>query len=316
MDDLIIMYDKNEKTVMTRAMNQLSKKLKLKELGVPKTFLKIKVTKDNDAIYLTQDVAVGNLIKLFELEDAKTLKYPMNINASESSEDYLDDLTKYRSIIGGLSYLSLCTRPDISTAVSTLAQYSTKPTLVNFNAAKGILRYLNGTKCMGLKFNINKKNNIRPLDIKIYTDADFANGKDRKSRSGIVTFIDGNLIDWSSNKQQSVSLSTCEAEYIAMCAGAQRAKWISQLLNELGIDHNTPILYVDNQSAKNMAVNDCSTRRTKHIDIRAHFVREMIHNKLLKIEYVGTNDMLADIFTKNLVGLKFTNNRDKLISIM
>jgi hypothetical protein len=242
------------------------------------------------------------------------LKYPLNINNSGCDETLLEDLTKYRSIIGGLSYLSLCTRPDVSTAVSTLAQYVTNPTLAHFNAAKGMVKYLNGTKQLGLKYNINKNHRSEPLDIQIYTDADFANDNDRKSRSGIAIFVNGNLIDWSSSKQQSVSLSTCEAEYIAMCAGAQRAKWITQLLHELGISHNTPILYVDNQAAKNMAVNDCSTRRTKHIDIRAHFIREMIHNKLLEVEYVGTDDMLADILTKNLVGRKFTNNRDKLMS--
>ena len=112
--------------------------------------------------------------------------------------------------------------------------------------------------------------------------------------------MNGGLIDWASNKQKSVSLSTCESEYIAMSNAAKTLYWLTQLLDEMKIPYETPILRVDNQAAKNVAVNDTSSKRTKHIDVRHHYIRDMVNNNKIKIEYVNADNMLSDIMTKVL----------------
>ena len=313
-DDLILLYEKQLTTQASDVMHQLGLKLNLKSLGYPKSFLKIKIGRKHNNMTLSQEIAIKELVKGYELNEAKVLLYPLNLLKDIRVESpILEDVTKYRSIIGGLSYLSMCTRPDIFMAISTLAQYAHKPTIADFNAAKGVLRYLKGTENLGLNYKVADKGDSKLLRVEIYTDADFANATDRKSRSGVCVFVNGNLIDWSSTKQKSTSLSTCEAEYIAMSSGAQKAKWLTQLFKELNLEYAIPKLYIDNQAAKNIAVNDTSTRRTKHIDVRAHFIREMISDNLLTVDYVSTDNMLSDIFTKNLVGRKFIINRDKLI---
>ena len=139
-----------------------------------------------------------------------------------------------------------------------------------------------------------------------YSDADWAgNADDRKSTSGGCFYVRNCLIAWLSKKQNSISLSTAEAEYIAAGSCCTQLLWMKQMLHDYGIDQDTMIVFCDNTSAINISKNPVQHSRTKHIDIRHHFIRELVEQKIVSVEYVPTENQLADILTKPLDSLRF-----------
>jgi histone deacetylase 1/2 len=206
-----------------------------------------------------------------------------------------DDSFRYRSVVGGLQYLTH-TRPDISFAANKVCQFLSQPTDVHWEAVKRILRYVKGTLQTGLQ--IRKSSS---LGISIFTDADWAGCMDdRRSTGGYAVFVGPNLISWSSKKQPTVSRSSTEAEYKALANGAAEAIWIESLLKELGVvqQQRTPILWCDNLGATYLTANPVFHARTKHIEIDFHFVRERVAAGELDIRFISSNDQLADVFTK------------------
>ena len=144
-------------------------------------------------------------------------------------------------------------------------------------------------------------------DLVGYVDASFANNNDRKSTSGFISFFNYGPIMWFSKKQSVVALSSTEAEYIALCLGSKEIVWLRNILKELKlINEDKPILiYEDNQATIMMAKSGSSTKRTKHIDIKYHFIKEQINNGVINLQYCETNSMIADLFTKPLQKIKF-----------
>ena len=167
-----------------------------------------------------------------------------------------------------------------------------------------MLRYLKGT----IDYNLCLGDNSDSLILNGYVDSDWAGDQtDRKSTSGYLFMIDKSTISWNSRKQQTVALSTTEAEYIAASAATQEAIWLRHLLSGLGIFQNDPsVIFEDNQSCIQVAKHPKSHSRTKHIDIRHHFLRDKIEQKEIKLEYVSTTENLADILTKPLSSPKFS----------
>ena len=216
--------------------------------------------------------------------------------ASEDADDVCDQ-PMYQAIVGCLLYLATKTRPDIAYAVSSVARFSAKPNKLHWIAVKRILRYLKGT----IQFGLNYRRDA-PSVITGYSDADWAEDtSDRKSTSGYVFMMAGAAISWKSNKQTCVALSTAEAEYIALSAATQEAIWLQHLTRDLLIEGSQKTkIFEDNQSAICLSKTQSVHGRTKHIvDIKYHYVRDMVETGNIQLEYCASENMIADILTKH-----------------
>ena len=243
------------------------------------------------------------------MENCKPIGTPMSPSCKLDKDDEgkCVDLKYYRGMIGSLLYLT-ASRPDIMFSVCLCARYQSNPKESHLNAVKRILRYLNGTQTLGLWYSKDSQ-----IDLLGYSDADFAGCKlDRKSTSGTCQFLGVNLISWFSKKQNSVALSTAEAEYIAAGSCCAQILWIKQQLEDFGIKLNETPIKCDNTSAINLSKNPIQHSRSKHIEIRHHFIREHVQNKNIILEYVCTENQLADIFTKALSEDRFCEIRRNL----
>ena len=201
--------------------------------------------------------------------------------------------------LGALQYLSVATRPDITYAVSILARFSQNPGLTHWNALKRVYVYLKSTRDLWLTFGGEE------VELQDYSDAHGMSQEDRHAISRYVFMLHGGAVSWSSKRQDTISLSTTEAEYIALTHAAKEAIWFKNLLSELFGSINHPItLHSDNRSAIALAKDDRFHARTKHIDIRYHFIRYVIEEGKIRLTYCPTENMTADILTKPLTSLK------------
>jgi len=278
-----------------------------KDLGETKRYLNMEIERDRAArtLKMSQPLNVKALVGKLGLESANPRELPISpgaeVQAWVEGDKLLEDVKKYSEVLGGLLYLSCCTRPDICYAVNTLARYMTKPTVRHFELLKGIVRYLKGTTDMGIVYGVSEST------VKGFTDADFAGCKDtRRSRSGMVFVSCGGAVHWASKLQALVTLSTAESEYVAGAYAAREAVWIGRVAVELHlIDLPSIELVCDNQSALHMAHNPSDTSRTKHIEIRYHFLRQCVQSGVIQLNFVPTADNIADVFTKGLPRDKF-----------
>jgi hypothetical protein len=215
---------------------------------------------------------------------------------SAQNGDRLADQTLYQEIIGSLNHLAVFSRPDISYAVSTLSQFNQNPTETHLKAARHVLRYLKTTQDWAITYGKAKS-----IDIQVYGDANWGGDKnDRKSTTGYVVMLNNGPVSWTAHKQSTVALSTMEAEYMSLSDATREVLARIQLFQDLRVTFNTPTVYSDNQGALAIAQNPVNYQRSKHIDIRYHFVRQAVQNGKVKIEYVPTSQQLADILTKPL----------------
>lgn len=279
------------------------------DLGPISWLLGIQVTRNmqNRTITLSQRSYIESIIARFNFTDAKPLAIPMDPNVAFSKDDCPkteDEIAKmrripYREAIGSLMYASVGTRPDIAFAVSTLSQFLDNPGPVHWEAVKRIFRYLVGTKDWGLTLGGGKEG------LEGFTDADGASQEHRRAISGYAFIMDGGAISWSSRKQELVTLSTTEAEYVAATHAAREAIWLRHFIGEVFSPLTDPTtLHCDNQSAVAIATNGNFHARTKHIDIRYHFIRYVVEDKSIRLIYCPTDDMTADTFTKALPSAK------------
>jgi hypothetical protein len=181
--------------------------------------------------------------------------------------------------------------------------------------AKRVFKYLSSSRHYGLLYGPPHPHQGGVVVLHGYCDADYGGDLlDRKSTTGYCTYLNNNLITWSSKKQQTVALSSCESEYMAITEVAKEIMWMRILLTELDIQIATPtVIYVDNQSAIRISETESSHSRTKHIDIRHHYINDLIEQGEVQLKWISTADQLADIFTKTLQSSTFTSLRDRLI---
>lgn len=199
----------------------------------------------------------------------------------------LVDPTGYRCIVGSLRFLTH-TRPDISYAVGVVSHFMEKPTIKHQLAVKHILRYVQGTIEYGLEYEKSGSKRV----ITGYSDSDLARDVvDRRSTGGMCFYLDGNLISRASQKQRVIPLSSCEEEYMAATTAACQSIWLRGLLGEIsGQQVGAVVLCFDNKSAIELIKNPVLHGRSKHIDVRFHFIRECIERGELVIKYVGTQE--------------------------
>ena len=249
------------------------------------------------------------MLKMFDMDNAKPARTPMpsngHLNLDEEGKDV--DQKVYRSIIGSLLYLC-ASRPDVMLSVCMCARFQAAPKECHLVAVKRILRYLVHTPNLGLWYPKGAR-----FDLIGYSDADYAGCKvDRKSTSGTYQFLGRSLVSWSSKKQNSVALSTAEAEYVSAGSCCAQLLWIKQSLQDYGLNVSKVPLLCDNESAIKIANNPVQHSRTKHIDIRHHFLRDHSTKGDIEIIHVGTENQLADIFTKPLDESRFCALRNEL----
>ena len=216
----------------------------------------------------------------------------------------IEHIRRFQSAVGSLMYAMIETRPDIAFAVSTLSQFASNPNEEHWKALKHLFRYLQGSLSLGISYG--KPGNQAIIG---FTDSDWAGDKGtRKSTSGYLFKLGNGAVSWSSKRQPTVALSSCEAEYMAATQCVKEAIWLQGLLKEIGYpgeDRKTIQLFGDNMGALALAQNPEYHARSKHIDVQWHFVREKIQQELVALEYLPTEEMVADGLTKPLGKEKF-----------
>ncbi|GKA41290.1 hypothetical protein Tco_0733883 [Tanacetum coccineum] len=271
-------------------------------MGQISLFLGLQISQNPKGIFINQSKYTNEILKKFDLHKSDHVDTPM-VERKKLDEDLSGtpvDQTKYRSMIGSLMYLT-ASRPDLVFAVCMCARYQYRPTKRLLEAVKRVFRYLQRTINMGLWY---PKDSVMALTA--YADADHAGCQDtRRSTSGSAQFLGDKLVSWSSKKQTSTSISSIEAEYIAMSSCCAQILWMRSQLSDYGFEYNRIHLYYDNKSAIALCCNNVQHSRSKHIDIRHHFIREQVEKGVVELYFVRTEYQLADIFTKALPRERF-----------
>lgn len=306
-DDILIMC-KSEKKI-SELKSELGKQFEMVSLGPVKKFLGMEIERDYErkVLKIHQKSYVEKVLQKFKMQDCNTVSTPCEMNLKlEKTEDYLCS-KPYRELIGCIIYLVVCTRPDLSYTVNYFSRFQNNASDEHYNYLKRVLRYLKLTVDFGLVYKDRGYKNV----VLGYCDADWASDiVDRRSVSGYCLMLYNNIVSWCTQKQKTVSLSTAEAEYMALGLICCEAIWFKGFLNQIGINCETVFVCEDNQSCIHIAKNRENSRRVKHIDIKYHFIRNLIEDGLIVLKYVGSSDQLADIFTKALCKPTFNHLRN------
>jgi hypothetical protein len=291
--------------------------------------LGMRIQRDRQARTITvdQEQYITRALERYGMQQCKPVSTPEALGATKDQHESLDqpaDRQRYMEIVGTLMYAAISSRPDIAHAVHYLASNMQAPTRRHMLAAERVLRYLAHTRDIGLVFGSRSQQvgdsrgrHVQAMvDVCAFSDADWANDKeDRRSVSGWVAKLNGDPVSWSSKKQRVVALSTCEAELYAEAAAIQEVLWLRGLLEELGLHTRTgSCVYGDNQSTIAVSQRGVRSDRTKHVDVKYHFVTETVDRGVVKLCWVPTTQQQADIFTKALATPVFESLRSQLMS--
>ena len=294
-DDII--FGGTSQSMVDEFVKTMTSEFEMSMVGELSYFLGLQVKQLDDGITVSQSTYAKNLIKRFGMQTSKTANTPMSTTTklSRDEDGKPVDEKLYRAMIGSLLYLT-ASRPDLCLSVGICARYQANPKESHMNAVKRVIKYVKGTLDFGLHYTFETNVNLAG-----FCDADWAGClDDRHSTSGGCFFLGNNLVAWHSKKQNCVSLSTAEAEYIALGSCCTQLLWMRQMLVDYGIISDPMLVHCDNMSAINLSKNPVQHSRTKHVDIRHHFVRELVEMKIVILEHVSTERQLADLFTKPL----------------
>lgn len=258
------------------------------------------------SIFIHQKLYIKKIIEKFCMSDAKNVSVPIDPHVvlhPACEDDETVENVPFREIVGSLMFLATVSRPDIVYAVNSVSKYLSKHNQSHWRAAKRIVAYLKGTIDHGIKYQKNNSSS----ELIGFVDADFAGDVEtRRSTSGYVFELVNGPVTWSSQRQKLVTLSTTESEYVAAATAAREAIWLRKLLSNIKCPCvGATIIKVDNQSAIKLVKNPEFHKRTKHIDIKYHYIREKFAEGSIIIEYVPTEFQKADIFTKALPRNRF-----------
>lgn len=269
-------------------------------------FVGLQIERDplNNTLKIHQRSYLEKVLRKFNMEDCKVLSTPMDINAKLTKSTEKSNNEKnypYKEAVGSLIYLMIGSRPDIAYSVGKLSQFMDAYDKTHWAAVKHILRYLKGTLDLGITYHGNGTNKLEG-----FCDSDYAGDQEtRKSTSGFIFMMNGGAVSWSSKLQRVIALSTTEAEYISLAEATKQSMWLRQILIELEQYQDATPINCDNQGALKLVQNPQSHQRTKHIDVRYHYVRDMQQNGMINVKYLATEEQLADILTKSLPGPRF-----------
>jgi len=299
-DDII--FGATDESLCDEFSSLMKKEYEMSMMGELTFFLGLQVKQYPEGIFINQSKYIKDLLKKFQLDTCSTMKTPMAppLKIDSDPDGVSVNITNYRAMIGSLLYLT-ASRPDIMFATCLCARYQANPKESHLVAVKRIFRYLKGTMNLGLWYPKDSG-----FDLIGYSDSDFAGSKiDRKSTTGSCQLLGGKLVSWSSKKQHSVSTSTAEAEYVAAGSCCAQILWMKNQLRDYDqIFSKIPIL-CDNSSAIAIANNPVLHSRSKHIDIRYHFIRDHVSKGDVELHFIPTEYQLADLFTKPLDEARF-----------
>lgn len=307
----------NNETTIKGMIEYLSTAFKMTS-GPAGHFVGLEIVRDRKSktIYLCQPRYIDKIVHTFGMASCNPRTVPADPHSrlckqmapSDNAEKDAMSLVPYREAVGSLMYAATTFRPDIAYAVSQVAQFSENPGKAHWEAVKRIIAYLAGTPRHGLCFGGDGTDSGKLIG---FTDSDYAGDTDtRKSTTGFVFIFNKGPVAWCSRRQPCTSLSTTEAEYIAASETSKESVWLRRMLNQLGEKQSDPTpIHCDNQSAIKLVRNPEFHNRTKHISVRFHFIRDQQEQKEIDIDYVRTEDQLADLFTKPLHGPRFERLR-------
>ncbi|GJX05726.1 putative ribonuclease H-like domain-containing protein [Tanacetum coccineum] len=271
-------------------------------MGEMTFFLGLQVKQLPDGIFISQDKYVKDMLTKFDMESVRTATTPYEA-AKTKLKDETDppvNVHLYRSMIGSLMYLT-ASRPDIMFAVSACSRHQVTPLTSHLNAVKKIFKYLKGQPKLGLWYPKDS-----PFQLEAYSDSDYAGSHgDRKSTTGGCQFLGRRLISWQCKKQTIVATSSTEAEYVAAASCCAQVLWIQNQLLDYGFNFMNTKIFIDNQSTICIVKNPVFHQRTKHIEIRHHFIRDANEKNLIQVLKIHTDDNVADLLTKAFDGPRF-----------
>ncbi|GJS11897.1 hypothetical protein Tco_0368693 [Tanacetum coccineum] len=255
------------------------------------------ISQSPKGIFINQSKYALESLKKYGFDSCDPVDTPMveKSKLDEDKEGKAVDPSHYRGMVGTLLYL-VASRPDLQFAICMSARYQARPTEKHLNAVKMIFRYLKGTVHRGLWYPKDSS-----IDLTAFADVDHASCQDtRRSTSGSMQLLGDRLVSWSSKRQKSAAISSTEAEYIALSGCCAQILWMRSQLTDYGFGFNKILMYCDNKSAIALCCNNVQHSRSKHIDIRFHFIKEHVENGVIELYFVNTEYQLADIFTKAL----------------
>ncbi|GJS61412.1 putative ribonuclease H-like domain-containing protein [Tanacetum coccineum] len=271
-------------------------------MGEMTFFLGLQVKQLPDGTFISQDRYVKDMLTKFDMESVRTATTPYEA-AKTKLKDETDppvNVHLYRSMIGSLMYLT-ASRPDIMFAVSACSRHQVTPLTSHLNAVKKIFKYLKGQPKLGLWYPKDS-----PFQLEAYSDSDYAGSHgDRKSTTGGCQFLGRRLISWQCKKQTIVATSSTEAEYVAAASCCAQVLWIQNQLLDYGFNFMNTKIFIDNQSTICIVKNPVFHQRTKHIEIRHHFIRDANEKNLIQVLKIHTDDNVADLLTKAFDGPRF-----------
>jgi len=298
----------------------LAESFKMKDLGEVRNVLGLRIRRCRTSrrVWIDQAPYIRDILRESNLEHCRQIRTPAdgyeNLHLSTDNDDEFPDISLYQRTIGQLNWLVRGTRPDLAFVVHKLSQFCHRPQKRHWNGVKRVLRYLNCSQQLALRYESQGER----ISLEGYSDTDFAADiSDRKSTMGYVFMLNGAAVTWSARKQQTTSTSTTEAEYIGLCDAAKEAVWIRNLLQGIGRkdyagEARATLIYGDNQSSLRLVENPEFHARSKHIAVGYHYVRELKEAGYIAVEYIPTERMLADCFTKPLKKQKLNRNLEGL----
>ncbi|GKB15038.1 retrovirus-related pol polyprotein from transposon TNT 1-94 [Tanacetum coccineum] len=272
-------------------------KFEMSMMGELNFFLGLQTKQMKGGIFFNKSKYIKEMLKKFGLEDSKPTKTPMSTEIKLTKDDEANsvDSSKYRGMIGTLLYLT-ASRPDIMFSVFLCAHFQENPKTTHLEAIKHIFRYVRGTTHLGLWYPKGAG-----VETVVYADSDHAcDYVDLKSTSGVCTFMGCCFTYWFDKKQTALAISTTEAEYVSAEKACQQALWMKQALIDYYIRLDDVLIMCDNKGAIDLSKNPVQHSRTKHIEIRHHFLRDNVQKGNISIEKVASEDNIANIFTKPL----------------
>ena len=306
-------------TLCQEVSTLLKGKFKMTDLGAASWLLGMEVSRnlEDKTVSLSQKKYVQEVLRAFGMEGCTPLSTPM-LPGSRFTEDMTSkteaakkdmEHIPYRKLVGSLIYLAGCTRPDISYSVSVLSRYMANFGPEHWTAAKRVLRYLAGTTDHKLEFGGNEG-----LQLSGWSDSDWgACAETRRSTSGYVFSVGYGALTWASRRQKTAAESSCSAEFMALVGATKEAFWLRALLEDLGHPQHTPTpLHVDNDGARYLALHPTSHERTKHLEVRAAFIRDAIQSGVVQPVRVASAENISDVLTKALGGDKLRNVAQRL----